>query len=41
MFHVEGTGKSINSYGPIYFNLESNPVTYEEAIKSQDLALWK
>jgi hypothetical protein len=41
MFLVEGTGKSINSYGPICFNLENDPVTYEEAIKSQDSAFWK
>ena len=41
MFLVEGTRKSIYSYGPIYFNLESDPVTYEEAIKSQDSAFWK
>ena len=41
MFLIEGNGTSINSYGPICFNLESDPVTYEEAIKSQDSAFWK
>lgn len=41
MFLVEGTNDSSNSYGPICYNLESDPNTYEEAIKSQDSSFWK
>jgi len=41
MFLVEGTCKSIYSYGPICFNLESDLVTYVEAIKSHNSAFWK
>jgi hypothetical protein len=38
MFLVEGTNDSINSYGPICYNLESDPETFKQAIKSQDSA---
>ncbi|XP_073220042.1 uncharacterized protein [Cicer arietinum] len=41
MFLVEGTNDFINSYGPICYNLESDPDTYEEEIKSQDSSFWK
>jgi hypothetical protein len=41
MFLVEGTNDSINSYGPICYNLENDPETFEEAIKSQDSSFWK
>ena len=41
MFLVEGNNNSINRYGPICYNLENDPETFEEAIKSQDSAFWK
>ncbi|KAE9597583.1 putative RNA-directed DNA polymerase [Lupinus albus] len=41
MFLVEGTNDSINSYGPICYNLDCDPETYDEAMKSQDYAFWK
>jgi len=37
MFLVEGTNDSIDSYGPIWYNTESDPETFKEAIKSQDV----
>lgn len=41
MFLVEGTRDSVNSQVSYNFNMEDDPQTYEEAMKSQDVAFWK
>ena len=41
MYLVEGTRNEIGSSIPIVFNMDSDPKTFEEAMKSQDAAFWK
>ena len=41
LFLVEGTRENIRTHLPYCFNAESDPLTYEEAMKSQDSAFWK
>ncbi|KAK3026780.1 hypothetical protein RJ639_040258 [Escallonia herrerae] len=41
MYLVEGTGTTIYNSIPIVLNVESDPKTYEEAMKSQDSSFWK
>ena len=38
MFLVEGKGESICNKIPYCYNTESDPITFEEAMKSQDSA---
>ncbi|EOX94625.1 Uncharacterized protein TCM_004260 [Theobroma cacao] len=38
MFIVEGTRENIDNKIPYCFNLESDPISYDEAMKSQDFA---
>ncbi len=41
MFLVEGKCESICNKIPYCYNTESDPITFEEAVKSQDSAFWK
>ena len=41
MYLVEATRKSISNSIPIAFNIESDPHTFEEAMKSQDASFQK
>ena len=41
MFFVEGKGENICNKIPYCYNTESDPITFEEAVKSQDSAFWK
>ncbi|KAK2999645.1 hypothetical protein RJ639_023181 [Escallonia herrerae] len=41
MYLVEGTRTAIHNSIPIVLNVESDPRTYEEAMKSQDSSFWK
>jgi len=41
MFLVEGKCESICNKAPYFYNTESNPIRFEEAMKSQDSTFWK
>ncbi|KAK3004854.1 hypothetical protein RJ639_018947 [Escallonia herrerae] len=41
MYLVEGTRTAIQNSIPIVLNVESDPRTYEEAMRSQDSSFWK
>ncbi|KAK3017932.1 hypothetical protein RJ639_004021 [Escallonia herrerae] len=41
MYLVEGTRTVVHKSIPIVLNVEYNPRTYEEAMKSQDSSFWK
>ena len=41
MFFVEGKGESIDNKIPYCYNTESDPITFEETMKSQDSTFWK
>ena len=41
MFLVEGSRENIGNNASICFNMESDPQSFEEAMKSQDVAFWK
>ncbi|GKE86238.1 zinc finger, CCHC-type containing protein [Tanacetum coccineum] len=41
LYLIEGTSDEVSDQHSYCFNVEDNPKTFDEAIKSQDVAFWK
>ncbi|KAL0325283.1 UNVERIFIED_CONTAM: putative mitochondrial protein [Sesamum radiatum] len=41
LYLIEGSRDEVSTLYPYYFNVEDGPKTFDEAMKSQDVAFWK
>ncbi|KAL0442059.1 UNVERIFIED_CONTAM: putative mitochondrial protein [Sesamum radiatum] len=41
LYLIEGSRNEVSTLYPYYFNVEDDPKTFDEAMKSQDVAFWK